>query len=112
MGHHPLPVLKGTLDLIILKTLSLGSLHGYDIFKWVRQKIGEDIQIEHAALYQSLLRLEKKGWLEAEWRKSPTGREVRFYSLTDEGKSELAARTSSWDRYSKAIYHILDIVEA
>ena len=112
MGRQPLPVFKGTLDLIILKTLSLGSLHGYDIFKWVRQKIGEDIQIEHAALYQALLRLEKKGWLEAEWRKSPTGREVRFYSLTDTGHDELKTRANSWDRYSKAIFRILATVEA
>jgi len=112
MGRQPLPVLKGTLDIIILKTISLGSLHGYDIFKWVRQKIGDDIQIEHAALYQSLLRLEKKGWLEAEWKKSPTGREVRFYSLTEDGYGELESRTSSWDRYSKAIYRILGTVEA
>jgi len=112
MSRQPLPVLKGTLDLIILKTLSLGPMHGYNITKWVQHKVGDDIHIEHAALYQALLRLEKRGWLKADWKRSPTGREVRFYRLTDSGRSGLIERTHSWNRYARAMYRVLRTVEA
>lgn len=112
MSKNSLTLLKGTLDLLLLKTLSLGPLHGYEIAKWVCRKTGEAIDIEYGALYHALLRLEGKGWLEAEWRESPTGREVRFYELTSEGWSQLEKQAKSWDRYVEAMYSVLRAVEA
>jgi len=112
MSKEALTLLKGTLDLLILKTLSLGPLHGYEIAKWVQRKTGEAIQIEYGALYQALLRLEGKGWLRAEWRESPTGREVRFYELTSKGKQQLEEQSERWDRYVVAMYSVLRTVEA
>ena len=107
MSKDSLTLLKGTLDLLIMKTLSLGPLHGYEIAKWVQRRTGDDIQIEYGALYQALLRLESRGWLQAEWRKSPTGREVRFYELTSRGKQQLEKQAESWDRYVAAMYSVL-----
>ncbi len=112
MGKESLTLLKGTLDLLILKTLSLGPLHGYEIAKWVKQQTHEAIDIEYGALYQALLRLESRGWLEAEWRESPTGREVRFYDLTSEGRRQFAEQSESWDRYVAAMASVLKAAEA
>jgi len=112
VGKDSLTLLKGTLDLLILKTLSLGPLHGYEIAKWVRRQTGEAIDIEYGALYQALLRLEGRGWLEAEWRTSSTGREVRFYDLTAEGREQLAEQSESWDRYVVAMASVLKAAEA
>jgi transcriptional regulator len=112
MGNNSLTLMKGTLDLLILKTLSFQPLHGYEIAKWVKRKTTEAIDIEYGALYHALLRLERKGWLEAEWRKSPTGREVRFYELTADGRHQLKQQSLSWDRYVEAMYSVLRAAEA
>ena len=109
--QEALALMKGTLDLLILKTLSLGPLHGYEISKWIERKTGDAIQIEYGALYQALLRMEGKGWLEAEWRQSPTGREVRFYELTAIGRKQLAEQSESWDRYVVAMASVLSTAE-
>ena len=112
MTAKALSLMKGTLDLLILKTLSIGPLHGYEISKWIERKTGEEIHIEYSALYQALLRMEGKGWLEAEWRQSPTGRAVRFYELTAAGRDQLEQQSKSWDRYVSAMYSVLRIAEA
>jgi transcriptional regulator len=112
MTKKALSLMKGTLDLLILKTLSLGPLHGYEISKWIERKTGDAIQIEYGALYQALLRMEGKGWLEAEWRQSPTGREVRFYELTRAGRAQLEEQSESWDRYVNAMYSVLHTAES
>ena len=107
MDDESLELMRGTLDLLVLKTVSLSPMHGYDISKWVRQRTAETIRIEDGALYQALRRLEKKRWLEADWRLSPRGREVRFYSLTERGRKELATRTMTWNRYVAAMSSVL-----
>lgn len=112
MSNNSLTLLKGTLDLLILKTLSFSPLHGYEIAKWVSRKTGEALDIEYGALYHALFRLEGKRWLKAEWRKSPTGREVRFYELTPEGERQLEKQARSWDRYVEAMYCVLRAAEA
>ncbi len=112
MSKKSLALMKGTLDLLIMKTLSLGPLHGYEISKWIERKTGDAIQVEYGALYQALLRMEGKGWLQAEWRQSPTGREVRFYELTHGGRAQLEDQSESWDRYVTAMYTVLRTVEA
>lgn len=112
MGNEALALLKGTLDLLIMKTLSLGPLHGYEIAKWVQRKTNDALHIEYGALYQALLRLEGKGWLQAEWRESPTGREVRFYELTSKGKQQLEEQSERWERYVTAMNSVLRAMEA
>ncbi len=107
MSKPPLTLFKGTLDLLILKTVSLRALHGYEIAKWVQRRTADELQIEYGALYQALIRLEAKGLLEAEWRASDTGREVRFYSLTGEGRRQLQSQSATWDRYVRAMAVIL-----
>ncbi len=112
MTRKALALMKGTLDLLIMKTLSLGPLHGYEIAKWIEKKTGDALQIEYGALYQALLRMEGKGWLETEWRQSPTGREVRFYELTGAGRAQLEEQSESWDRYVTAMNTVLRTMEA
>ena len=112
MGKSALSLLKGTLDLLILKTVSLEPLHGYEIAKWVKRASGEAFDIDYSALYQALLRLEGRGWLTTEWRESPTGREVRFYRLAPEGRRQLTRPTQDWGRYVEAMDRVLSTTEA
>lgn len=111
MGDDSLSLLKGTLDLLILKTVSVEPLHGYEIAKWVKRISDEAFDIEYGALYQALLRLEARGWLETEWRESPTGREVRFYSPTREGLRQLEEQQDEWERYVAAMDLVLSAGE-
>ncbi len=89
-----------------------GDARPYEIAKWIEKKTGDALQIEYGALYQALLRMEGKGWLETEWRQSPTGREVRFYELTGAGRAQLEEQSESWDRYVTAMNTVLRTMEA
>ena len=111
MGRDSMNLMKGTLDLLVMKTVSLKPLHGYDISKWVRERTNERILIDDSALYQALRRLENRGWLVSEWRESPTGREAKFYQLTPEGKNQLMSRTQSWRSYVEAMSTVLVAAE-
>jgi PadR family transcriptional regulator PadR len=111
MAREALTLMKGTLDLLILKTVSLKPQHGYEIARWVRARTDDALQIENGALYQALFRLEARGLLRAEWRISKTGREVRFYELTREGKRRLDEETRTWQSYVKAMHCVLSAVE-
>jgi len=104
---NPLELFKGTLDVLILKTLSQGALHGYGVSRWVRETTEEELTIEEGALYPALRRLERKGLVEAEWGVTDTGREAKFYSLTAEGRTELEAGLSHWHRYVRAMSRVL-----
>lgn len=107
MSRESLDLLKGTLDVVILKTLSSGPLHGYGVSRWVREATDEDFSIEEGALYPALRRLEKRGLVEAEWGITDTGREARFYRLTRAGKAELEAGVRHWERYVVAMRRVL-----
>jgi transcriptional regulator len=100
-------LLKGTLDVLILKTLSAEPLHGYGIAKALRAASHEAFQVEEGALYPALRRLEKRGLLEAEWGTTETGREARFYRLTSAGTEALEGETRSWSRYAAAMARVL-----
>ena len=106
MGR-PLELLKGTLDLLILKTLSHGSLHGYGVSLAIRKATRESLQVDEGALYPALRRLQRKGLLEAEWKVTDTGREAKFYSLTPTGEAQLASKLSIWHRYVEAMAQVL-----
>ena len=107
MARESLELLKGTLDIVILRTLSSGPLHGYGVSRWVREATHEDFSIEEGALYPALRRLERRGYVESEWGITETGREAKFYRLTRDGKAELAARLRTWERYVVAMGRVL-----
>jgi PadR family transcriptional regulator PadR len=108
LANQSLDLLKGTLDLLILKTVSWGPMHGYGISRWIRERTGEAFRIEEGALYPALRRLQRKGWLQAEWGETDTGREAKFYQLTEEGRSRLRAEARDWGRYVEAMAHVLN----
>jgi PadR family transcriptional regulator PadR len=107
MTQRPLELIKGTLDVLILKTLADGALHGYGISRSIRDRTRQDFDVEEGALYPALRRLEKKGLLQSEWGVSDTGREAKFYRLTPEGRAELEAGVRAWHRYVAAMARVL-----
>jgi PadR family transcriptional regulator, regulatory protein PadR len=102
-----LEMMQGTLDLIILRTLRWGPMHGHGIAKFVQQTSGETFKIEHGSLYPALQRLLQEGWVAAEWGTSTNNRKARFYRLTPAGRRQLSAEHSKWDRFSEAVARIL-----
>ena len=99
--------LHGTLDALILKTLSWGPRHGYAISRWLRDSSGDAIQVEEGSLYPALYRMERERWIEAEWGVSELGRRAKFYRLTPRGRKQLAAQTAEWARFAGAVSRIL-----
>jgi transcriptional regulator len=104
-------LLQGTLDMLILKVVALGPIHGYAIAQRLQQMSGAVFQVQQGSLYPALHRLEKRRWLRAEWAASDTGREARFYSLTSLGRNQLEDQRANWDRLSAAISGILSTAE-
>jgi PadR family transcriptional regulator, regulatory protein PadR len=100
-------LIQGTLDVLILKTLTWGPRHGYAIARWIRQATLDELQIEDGALYTSLHRMEKRGWVSAEWGLTPEGRRVKFYDISSEGRNVLEAQTADWTRYTRAVGRVL-----
>jgi PadR family transcriptional regulator len=102
-----LELLQGTLDLLILKTLSWGPMHGYSVARLIREKSEDVFLIEEGALYPALHRLERRGWIESEWGLSENNRKARFYQLTARGRAQLRAEVTTWQRYTKAVAGVL-----
>jgi PadR family transcriptional regulator PadR len=102
------PIPQGTLDMLILQTLSLGPAHGYAIAQRLQQVSRETVQVNQGSLYPALHRLEQKGWLKASWRQSETGREAKFYSLTRAGQKQLAVEKATWNRLTTAVQLIFN----
>ena len=107
MPDATVPVLKGTLDVLVLKALTWQPMHGFGIAVWLEQRSGGVLGIEDSALYQALQRLEDRGLLDAEWRLSENNRRARYYRLTAAGRKQLRAQTTSWLRYAGAVAQIL-----
>jgi PadR family transcriptional regulator len=100
-------LLQGTLDMLILKVVALGPIHGYAIAQRLQQMSREVLQVQQGSLYPALHRLEKRRWLRAQWGATETGREARFYTLTPLGRKQLGEQRANWDRLSTAISGIL-----
>ncbi len=98
-----LNLLRGTLDLMVLKALEAGPLHGYGVVRWVRNRTDDELSIEDGALYTALHRMETKGWLNPSWGMAETQRRAKFYALTRKGRAELAKREEQWQRYAAAL---------
>ncbi len=99
--------LHGTLDMLVLKTLQSGPLHGYAIALRLGQLSQAVLQVEEGSLYPALYRMEARGWLSSEWAVTDTGRRARFYKLTRTGRTQLAAETASWQRLTTAVSSVL-----
>jgi transcriptional regulator len=100
-------LLQGTLDMLILKIVALGSIHGYGISQRIQQISKDVLQVQQGSLYPALHRLEKRGWLEAEWGESENGRQAMFYKLSAVGRKQLAAEETTWNRLSEAVALIM-----
>jgi PadR family transcriptional regulator, regulatory protein PadR len=103
----PLDLLQGTLDLLILKTLSWGPAHGYAIARWIQDLTSEALTVGEGSLYPALHRLEERDWIRSEWRLSDNNRRAKFYSLTTRGRQQLRVETASWGHFVEAVAKVL-----
>jgi PadR family transcriptional regulator PadR len=101
-------LLQGTLDLLILKVVALGPVHGYGIAQRIKQISEEVLQVQQGSLYPALHRLELRGWIAAEWGESQNGRQAKFYKLSAKGRKQLASEEETWNRLSRAVALILE----
>jgi PadR family transcriptional regulator len=111
MPEEKADLLKGTLDMLILKVAALGPIHGYAISQRMQQISKDFFQVQQGSLYPALHRLEERGWLAAEWKETDTGREAKFYTLTRKGRKQLDTEMLNWERLSDAIGLILRTAE-
>lgn len=100
-------ILRGTLDVILLRALTLGPVHGYAVSRWIRERTHEQLTIEEGALYPALHRLERKGWVESTWGYSENNRKAKYYRLTTAGRRRLRVEAESWEHYVRLVSMIL-----
>lgn len=103
MPATELDLVRGTLDLLILKSLSWRPMHGLAVLRWIEQTTRDELQIEEGALYPALHRMEEKGWLDADWGYTERNRKAKFYRLTTAGRKHLAAEVTRWQRYTQVV---------
>jgi transcriptional regulator len=108
MAAESLDLLQGTLDVLVLRTLGWGPMHGYAVTRWIRQRTDGVIEIEDAPLYKALHRLERAGHVDADWGLSENNRRARYYKLTPSGRRQLKAQESAWRRYAEAVFKVLE----
>jgi len=111
MPRKDIEVLQGTLDLLVLRALAWGPMHGYGVITWLRQRTDEQLQVEDTALYPALHRLENRGLIDSEWGLSENNRRAKFYRLTAEGRKALRAETDEWARYVGVMAKVLRLAE-
>ena len=107
MARESLGLLQGTVDVLILKTLTWSPMHGYAISQWIHQRTDGELAVEDAALYQALHRLERKGWVGSEWGVSDTNRKAKFYHITTQGRKHLREDVAELRRYVEALFKVL-----
>ena len=107
MADESVELLQGTLDLLILKTLSWGAAHGYAVARWIQDATDDVLRIEEGSLYPALHRLEKRGWIASEWGLSENNRRAKYYRLTTRGRQQLRAESSTWAVFSGAVSKLL-----
>jgi transcriptional regulator len=108
MPEPNIEVLRGTLDLLILKAVGWGPAHGYAIARWIERAADDVLRIEEGSLYPALHRLETRGWIAAEWGTSENNRRAKFYSLTSKGRAQLRVETATWTRFAHAVFAVLE----
>ena len=107
MSNDDLELLLGTLDVLVLKTLSWGPMHGYGVARWIRESSGQTFRIIDGALYTSLHRMEEREWIDSEWGHTEQGKRAKFYRLTPAGRRQLRLATDQWERYTAAVAGVL-----
>jgi transcriptional regulator len=107
MSKEALSLLPGTLDALVLKTLSRGARHGYAIARWLEEATDDALQIEEGSLYPALYRMERRGWIESDWGLSELNRKVKFYRLTAAGHGQLEIETANWKQINRAVSKVL-----
>lgn len=107
MSGESIELLQGTLDLLVLKTLSWGSTHGYGIARWIQDVTNDVLRVEEGSLYPALHRLEKRGWIRSSWGLSENNRRAKYYELTARGRRQLRAATSTWAIFAGAVGNVL-----
>ncbi len=108
MPPAPADYLQGTLELLVLKTLASGPKHGYAVARWLEQATERALVVEEGSLYPALYRMERRGWVEAEWGMSELGRRAKVYRLTDAGRRRLAEGTRAWQAFSATVGRLLE----
>ena len=103
MGRPKLELLRGTLDMMILKALTWGPRHGYQIARWIESGTDEALSIEEGSLYPALHRMERRGWVASEWGRSENNRRAKFYRLTERGRRQLKTEAAAWIRFARAV---------
>jgi PadR family transcriptional regulator PadR len=106
-----LPLLQGTLDVLILKALLFGPRHGYAVARWIRETADRSLQIEDGALYTALHRMARRGWIESDWGLSENNRKAKYYQLTPAGRKQLRRASEEWSRYAEAVFKVLQATE-
>ena len=101
-------ILRGTLDLLLLKGLSWGPSHGYGVARWIEQATDDVLRVEEGSLYPALHRLELRGWIESEWGASENNRRAKYYRLTPAGRAQLRVETTTWTRFARAVFAALE----
>ena len=107
MRGSRMELLQGTLDMLILKALALGPMHGYQIARRIQQSSSDVLQVEEGSLYPALHRMERRGWIKAEWGLSENNRHAKFYDLTRAGRKQLQVEEDNWARFSEAISNVM-----
>ena len=108
MANESMELVKGTVDVLILKTLSWKPMHGFSISEWISDTTGGDLGLQEGALYKALHRLERKGWIVGGWGLSENNRRAKYYRLTARGRAQLQAQSETWRRYSLAVSRVLE----
>ena len=111
MPRGSIDLLQGTLDVLVLKTLSWGPRHGYAVARWIERVTDDALRVEEGSLYPALHRLERKGWVSAEWGHTDTGRAAKFYRLTPQGRRQLRTELSTWEAFATAVGKVLHATE-
>jgi len=109
MANNSLELLRGTLDLLIMRALSVQETHGYGVARWIERATSDALQIEEGSLYPALYRLQQRGWIDSDWGFSENNRRARFYRLTRKGKQQLAMETETFARFAGAVFLALGI---
>jgi len=107
MTRKQMNLLQGTLDVLVMKSVATETRHGYAVAEWIRDTTDGALDIEDGALYTSLHRMEKRGWLESDWGVSENNRRAKYYGLTKAGRNELSRATGDWSRYAEAVFKVL-----
>jgi transcriptional regulator len=108
MSDPKLDLLQGSLDLIVLKTLSWGPMHGFGVARWIRQQTSDALQVEEGSLYPALYRMDNRGWIKAQWGITENGRRAKYYALTAGGRRQLTEQARTWSRFAVAMGSILN----